>query len=183
MKATKHVQLIAAHPGDDKPGQRMDPAVQLFTERVKPGDPIYSAVISKIMEMKILQVEITAELMERIIDSEIYKGQDAPPPPPSAAAPIQRKPQAIRESVDAVGEVVYYMRIGNRVKIGTSTNLRRRLASLNPEELMAVERGGRTVEACRHRQFAGLRTNGEWFRLEGELAQHIKEIQEASRRR
>ena len=37
--------------------------------------------------------------------------------------------------------IVYYMRIGDRVKIGTTTNLKRRRAEINPEELMATEPG------------------------------------------
>jgi hypothetical protein len=68
------------------------------------------------------------------------------------------------------------MRIGDRVKIGTSTSLEERLKTINPEELMALEKGGIAVERLRHRQFADLRTHGEWFRLEGRLVAHIKRL-------
>lgn len=75
---------------------------------------------------------------------------------------------------------VYYMRIGNRVKIGYTTNLRGRLASLNPEELMTFEYGGIDRERARHQEFARLRTHGEWFRYESPLVEHIAAIQAAS---
>lgn len=72
--------------------------------------------------------------------------------------------------------IVYYMRIGDRVKIGTTTNLKRRRAEINPEELLATEPGWYDREEQRHLQFAHLRTHGEWFRLEGELQDHIDEL-------
>ena len=41
---------------------------------------------------------------------------------------------------------------------------------------MAVETGDHRVENMRHRQFAALRTHGEWFRYEGALVDHITAI-------
>jgi len=77
------------------------------------------------------------------------------------------------------GEVVYYMRIGNRVKIGWSSNLPSRLATINPEELMTTEPGNQGLERARHDQFKDLRTHGEWFRLEEPLVAHIEEMRRA----
>lgn len=71
---------------------------------------------------------------------------------------------------------VYYARLGNRLKIGYTHNVRKRMAQLMPEELMATERGGEAVEAERHRQFGHLRTHGEWFRYEDELVDHVEEL-------
>lgn len=73
--------------------------------------------------------------------------------------------------------VVYYMRVGNRVKIGYSTNLASRIASVMPEEVLAVEPGGRLLEGVRHRQFAELRVTREWFRHESPLTEHIEKLQ------
>jgi hypothetical protein len=77
--------------------------------------------------------------------------------------------------------MVYYMRIGNRVKIGWSTNVEKRRAAINPEEVMAVERGGYALEQQRHDEFASLRTHGEWFRLEEPLTSHIEALRAAAR--
>lgn len=69
--------------------------------------------------------------------------------------------------------LVYYAKTGDRVKIGFTTNLAERMATLMPEQLLAVERGDPKLERARHRQFADLRTTGEWFRYEGLLIEHI----------
>ncbi|HZU93414.1 MAG TPA: GIY-YIG nuclease family protein [Microbacterium sp.] len=70
-------------------------------------------------------------------------------------------------------EVVYYLRYDRRVKIGTSRRPRQRLASIRHEELLAFERGGRSVEQQRHREFAALREGGEWFTLADDLRAHV----------
>lgn len=72
-------------------------------------------------------------------------------------------------------EVVYYFRFDTRVKIGTSTNLRARALVLPHDELLAIERGGRTVEQKRHAQFAATRIpGGEWFGRSPELDSHVR---------
>lgn len=71
---------------------------------------------------------------------------------------------------------VYYARLGNRIKIGYTLNLHQRMAVFQPEEVMATEPGGITVEAKRHEQFARLRVSGEWFRYEDELVEHVEEL-------
>lgn len=76
--------------------------------------------------------------------------------------------------------VVYYMRVGDRVKIGYTSNLKSRVAQVMPEEVLATEPGGRLMEGVRHRQFADLRVAREWFRLEGRLDQHIARLREAA---
>ncbi|MDO9397338.1 MAG: GIY-YIG nuclease family protein [Herbiconiux sp.] len=73
----------------------------------------------------------------------------------------------------ATVEVVYYLRFGDRVKIGTSAGPRARLAQLRHDELLAFERGGRSREQARHVQFAAHRLGGEWFALRGDLADHV----------
>ena len=73
--------------------------------------------------------------------------------------------------------VVYYARLGNRVKIGYTTDLSKRMKVVNPEEVMATEPGGPHLEAARHQQFADLRTHGEWFVLDEPLAEHIRALQ------
>jgi hypothetical protein len=60
-------------------------------------------------------------------------------------------------------DVVYYIRSGDRVKIGTSANPRGRLAQLSYDELLGFELGNRLLEQKRHAQFASHRfPGGEW---------------------
>lgn len=69
--------------------------------------------------------------------------------------------------------VVYYARLGNRMKIGWTSNLPRRMTVIQPEELLATEPGGPDEEAVRHVQFADLHVVGEWFKYQGALVEHV----------
>jgi hypothetical protein len=71
-------------------------------------------------------------------------------------------------------DVVYYLRLGDRVKIGTSGGPRQRIAQLPHDEVVAFERGARMVEQRRHREFAAhpLGTS-EWFAFTGPLRVHV----------
>ncbi len=74
-------------------------------------------------------------------------------------------------------DVVYYLRHGERVKIGTTANPRQRFAAIWNEEVLAFERGDRRLEQRRHEQFAADRFPGsEWFRLTPSLAAHIDAV-------
>lgn len=73
--------------------------------------------------------------------------------------------------------VVYYIQMGERIKIGRSTNLRRRLQSFHalPEQLLAIEPGPFEREQERHRQFAEWRHAGtELFDVNKPLQEHIE---------
>ena len=72
--------------------------------------------------------------------------------------------------------VTYYVRLGNRVKIGTTTHLANRLQHIPCEELLAVEPGGVDVERERHRQFQQLRVTGEWFEYAEPLISHVAQL-------
>lgn len=75
--------------------------------------------------------------------------------------------------------VVYYMQLGDLVKIGTSANIKSRLATIAPERLLTVERGGFTEERQRHELFEKLRVHGEWFLYEDPLVAYIKCLTDA----
>ena len=82
-----------------------------------------------------------------------------------------------RRKADAERECwVYYVRIGRLVKIGMTTNLNARFASLRPNEVLAIEPGGLEDEAALHQRFAELRAGGEYFHPGAALQEHIKEL-------
>lgn len=81
---------------------------------------------------------------------------------------------------DGTTSVVYYMGVGNRVKIGWSNSLALRVSSLAPEILYGTEPGTRELEKVRHAQFAELRTRNEWFRLVEPLVTHVQKIVDES---
>jgi hypothetical protein len=73
---------------------------------------------------------------------------------------------------------VYYLMVGERLKIGYSVDVKRRMRAYPPgSELLAVEPGDRDLETQRHRQFAGSRTDGrEWFRPTPDILDLVEEI-------
>lgn len=70
--------------------------------------------------------------------------------------------------------VVYYIRFGDRVKIGTTFDLQARLSVIPHDEVLGTEPGSYALEKRRHRQFAADRVVGEWFRLSPGLIAHIE---------
>ena len=78
-------------------------------------------------------------------------------------------------------DVVYYLRYGDRFKIGTSANPRQRIASLPHDEVLAFERGDRGLEQRRHRQFASHRIpRTEWFETNDELTRLIESLRDGT---
>jgi hypothetical protein len=73
---------------------------------------------------------------------------------------------------------IYFIRLDDRVKIGKSLDVKRRLASFsNPlMHVLATEPGYTIRERQLHGQFAELRVAGEWFRLEPPLTTYIRNL-------
>jgi hypothetical protein len=72
--------------------------------------------------------------------------------------------------------LVYFIRNGNRMKIGTTTDLKRRIRTLalRPENVALLVDGDQRREREYHKQFADLRVgNTEWFAYEGALAAYV----------
>lgn len=77
--------------------------------------------------------------------------------------------------------LVYYVVLDGLIKIGTTTQFRRRMTNLRAEEYLAVEPGGITLETKRHHQFALQRVpgDGELFRPSAELLAHAQALYDA----
>lgn len=74
------------------------------------------------------------------------------------------------------GPLVYFVENGNRVKIGTTSDLRRRIRelSLRPGNIALILPGNQSVERSLHHRFAAHRIGtSEWFQNTGSLAQFI----------
>jgi hypothetical protein len=78
--------------------------------------------------------------------------------------------------------VIYYVasQLGGVVKIGTTVDLKSRLARLGREnpavtlQVLATEPGGPSVEFERHRQFTKSHQRGEWYWLTPDLVAWIE---------
>ncbi|MAM53554.1 GIY-YIG nuclease family protein [Microbacterium sp. UBA3394] len=73
---------------------------------------------------------------------------------------------------------VYYLRFADRVKIGTTVDLIKRLRTLPHDEVLAVEPGSYELERERHAQFEHLRiiARREWFSLDNSLTELTADI-------
>lgn len=96
----------------------------------------------------------------------------------------EKLPAEVRERLEYRRPwVVYYIRMGSRVKIGRTVDLAKRMKTFaaHPDQLLAVEPGviveGVDRETQRHREFAHLRVAGmELFEDAPELRAHIAEV-------
>lgn len=77
--------------------------------------------------------------------------------------------------------VVYFLRAGDLVKIGTTVDLVARMKAFNLPTLvvLATEPGYHARERELHQQFSDLRHEREWFRLEEPLVGYINGIRQA----
>lgn len=69
---------------------------------------------------------------------------------------------------------VYFLRMGRSVKIGFSSDVGKRLKSIQtscpePAEMLKVIPGSENTERYFHQHFEKYRMTGEWFALEGDL--------------
>lgn len=111
------------------------------------------------------------DVMHRAIlagNREIERESKPLPPPP---LPVAEGPWSARSPL------VYYMRMSDMVKIGTTTNIAGRLDAIMPQELMTAEPGGRDVEQHRHKEFSQAHSHGEWFYLDDPVMAHIEQVQ------
>jgi len=89
--------------------------------------------------------------------------------------------RSTRELAESQTGLVYYVQIGDNLKIGYTKNLPQRLAAYPPtRRLLATERGGWDRESQRLREFRHLLDAGnEWFHPGPDLIEHINELRRA----
>jgi hypothetical protein len=75
--------------------------------------------------------------------------------------------------------LVYFIRLGPYVKVGTSVDVLARIGALSlaPGNLLAVIPGSYDVERVTHHTYARLRAFREWFYFQDELKAHVIDLQ------
>jgi hypothetical protein len=137
----------------------------------------------------------SASTFDGVAEQTIEVAQEARPAAP-VEPPRKRQPPTAPAGSDgevvedvaslfcsAHAPVVYFLRNGTRLKIGTSQSLRRRITSLSlrREDVIRVEHGDQQYERSLHRRFADLRVDEtEWFELRGALAEYLGLLSENS---
>lgn len=84
----------------------------------------------------------------------------------------------LRESKGAEPGWIYYLHVGEYIKIGYSTDVKRRIRAYPPgSQLLAVHPGTPVLEKALHEDYKGLLAQGrEWFRPGPELLEHCESV-------
>lgn len=128
-------------------------------------DPAFERIAALLVDMQRAGISPTRETVAVAIKlGRLYHSSTEPVPVPAEVYETMRH------------DVVYYMRFGNLIKIGTSGVLQTRVRVLKPDELLATEPGSYRLERKRHRQFARFRAEGEFFYPAPELLAHIRKV-------
>jgi hypothetical protein len=98
-------------------------------------------------------------------------------------SPTYRLGDIIDRASNSPDHQVYYVKVGNLIKIGTTDNVTRRMHGYPPDaQLLAVEPGGTAVETSRLRQFDHLLAHRkEWFHPGADLLDHIETVRSRSK--
>lgn len=150
------------------------------------GNPALLPFIAVVRDWQRAGIEMTEELMAAARKMAEAKLEENRREVEQIKAARQREAemQATLEALkpgsfgDAPGGVVYYIRRGKYVKIGTTTKLKQRMRDLMPDEVLAVEPGSYGLESSLHAQFAELRLSSsmEYFELTEALQLHIDRV-------
>lgn len=93
-----------------------------------------------------------------------------------ALKPERRTGQAQPRRADIVRGVVYFVELGDRIKIGFTTNLTSRLKTVPAERVLATMPGTMRDEQAMHARFESARVYREWFTKSPELLDFIETI-------
>ncbi|KPI31448.1 helicase containing protein [Actinobacteria bacterium OV320] len=129
------------------------------------------------------QKEQRRQRLSAIVNSLGYQLTDTP----AGQSRKEASEQTNRWSVPAGkhAPLVYFISNGNRIKIGTSTELKRRIRTLalRAENIALLIDGDRRLERQLHDQFADLRIgNTEWFAYESPLTDFVADQNRSARK-
>lgn len=126
---------------------------------------------------------MSAYVKERLAEIEAKQKEEADQNELLAALLRERsmtpEEKQLREVKRAEQGYVYFIKAGNMVKIGFSTDVVSRLDGLSTGnhrklKLLSAMPATKHTETFMHKTFAAQRDHGEWFRIEGELAIFLK---------
>jgi hypothetical protein len=140
--------------------------VKAVIDLIDTTDPAWPGILGVLREFKEAGIELDAAAATTAVKLGRKRWKGAIP----ATAPVQSG-----LAVDAK-EIVYYIRRGAVIKIGTTKDPIDRFGTLMPDEILAIEPGSYELETARHKQFDHLRVRRrrEYFIDAPELREHIK---------
>jgi MerR HTH family regulatory protein len=165
---TKH----ANGSNDGDPGLRA--SHQALLQLIDTTDPAWPSIAAVLREMADAGVEIGEAAYEIAAKLGAHRHRHAMLNPQATRT---GRPAYHQMTLAGTGDsIIYYIRRGDLIKIGTTTEPAVRFTALLPDEILAFEPGGQSGELLRHRQFDHLRCQGEYFRSAPELLEHICQL-------
>lgn len=125
------------------------------------------------------QMQVAVAIVPEMLASVLSMPKRPPVPEVCDAATIRLATKAKPVGLDLSGthgDRVYFVRNGDRIKIGYTTGLRGRLGALclRPDAVLLLLQGGKGLEAALHRYFSAHRIGAtEWFRYAEEIEKYI----------
>ncbi|MER5843186.1 hypothetical protein ABT099_23400 [Streptomyces prasinus] len=141
-------------------------------DKVDRDDPARTHILIQLHYMEQAGVEIDVNAVDIATKMGRARYQRAIEQRPVEDGDVPAWQKSSREAGDRP-TVVYYIRIGRLVKIGTTMDPATRFTDLRPNEILAHEPGGEILEHQRHAQFKALRARGEYFHPGKPLQDHI----------
>lgn len=143
--------------------------VQRILEVIDTTDPAWPAIAGALRELIAAGIDIDASVAVAAVK---LGRQRCPASVPGPKLPVQLG------LASATDSIVYYIRRGDLIKIGTTKRPRHRFSCLMPDEILAFEPGARPKESQRHTEFKHLRYNRrrEYFLPGPELLTHARRI-------
>lgn len=148
------------------------PSHQALLQLIDTADPSWPHTAAILREMADAGVEINEAALT--IATQLGAHRFA-----TSTMPMRRRRRPAHHQATLTGtsdSIVYYIRRGNLIKIGTTADPVVRFGDLMPDRILAFEPGDTEQENLRHRQFDHLRCRGEHFRRAPELIEHIRQI-------
>lgn len=145
------------------------PSMAPLLALIDTSDPAFAVIAEVLSEMRSAGVALDKTAIATAVKLGQYRHREATQP-----SWQKRHAQPERKSI------VYYIRRGDLIKIGTTVTPQERFKALMPDEILAFEPGGVDQEAARHRQFHTARVDqrGEYFRPVDKLIAHIADLRE-----
>jgi hypothetical protein len=148
------------------------PSFQMLLDRAGTDSPEWPIIAALLNEMRTAGVELTEPVIDAARKMGAQRWADR-----LRGSTSETEGTAFMPTLASTSDsVVYYIRRGDLIKIGTTTGPNGRFGDLLPDQIYAVEPGGQPEEHQRHMQFHHLRLFREWFRMAEELMAHIEMI-------
>ncbi|MGW3196322.1 hypothetical protein ACWDBD_17385 [Streptomyces sp. NPDC001118] len=161
-----------------------------YLKYIDPHEPAKLPILYTFRDFELAGVAITAEAAEIAVKLGRLQHQRNLQQRAEAEQQLEEARAANAASVafhklleDQPDGVVYYIRRGNLIKIGTTRAFANRMRTLMPDEILAIEPGSYSRENQRHQQFEEHRfgrdqrgTKSEYFHPFPELIDHIRRL-------